>query len=690
METMSFTPTDQPAVVVAQASGSGKTKLAFSVGMYAIPTIVIRVAGFGLTSSWLAVALVLNQSKMFLGEKWCFEWEEPLMAVALLVSVEWSTLVVRSVREAIDRRYCTPANFRRALLVANRNGVADVACEQLVNVRLREVLSLLSGGSGPTNVSKYLLDMASAWEDEAKAWDDESDGTLHVSIDEVQGLNGASLGVFRRSGGGAADLLHGVVAGMCYIRALFRSRSNAVSAAPTRAWVFSVCGTDPDLEHILETNVSPLKAMGKTGFAVSPSTFVTLDNMVEESLALHFPTLQLGGEDLSLLAQLSGRPRFFFEFFWCALVRLLRTGTPVREALVPALRTGIAKATRKLEDLWSKWISVNGSRTVGVTRRVLFGGKDFEADDALKRAMRHGLLVLHDDGQASGARAARTVTWSNPVSEPLVMAALSRTLSKRHLWTTLAYELAKQASSSSAEAGLVWEQALAGKLLAVGTDGKTLAEFGEEFPVEGFVMPELAKRVRIKVARLASGQEVGWRAIESDESAVLVDVAAVNMSPFCGADAVVVGRDELDGGLCVVSIQLKTGKHANFLSALLSTDPRRQCEPVRDRRERTRSTGKALCRVRATHHAFLDRAHFAKTIRVVAHGGGFDSALVGRVNMYNSTSGDSPILLFAAMQDHCTMFAQTLRERGAMMDDHSAASEWHLRRDSVADSDSEA
>jgi hypothetical protein len=52
--------TDQAAVVVAQASGSGKTKLAFSVGMYAIPTIVIRVAvTVALTGSWQAFSDLL-------------------------------------------------------------------------------------------------------------------------------------------------------------------------------------------------------------------------------------------------------------------------------------------------------------------------------------------------------------------------------------------------------------------------------------------------------------------------------------------------------------------------------------------------------------------------------------------------------------------------------------------------------
>ena len=61
-------PTIGPAVVAAQCSGSGKTKLAFSVSMECVPIVVTRVGvESGLTKTWAAVEALLGNETVTTG-----------------------------------------------------------------------------------------------------------------------------------------------------------------------------------------------------------------------------------------------------------------------------------------------------------------------------------------------------------------------------------------------------------------------------------------------------------------------------------------------------------------------------------------------------------------------------------------------------------------------------------------------
>jgi hypothetical protein len=573
-------------------------------------------------------------------------------------------------------------------------------------------------------VEEEVRGLAAQWKTEASAW--EESGNLHISIDEAQCLFGRTSGVFIRSGGAPADLMHGVGKGMQHIRRILldasssSSRSAAAStSSPSCPWVFSMCGTDPDLDNRL-AEVSPTGTMVNGRFvsakSISPTTYVTLNDMLD--LSLHEYLVDGGGvvpDDFRLLSELSGRPRWFFEIFWTYFVRKLRTGaTLTKDALRAALEEAAEHGAERMSDIWKHWMRAERDRetTVGVIRRVLFATEGDTPAGALLDAMRQGLLVLAEEAPqsngcalgtapaAASVRSARGRTTTTaaaalaplshfrermlPRTEPLVMTSLSRLIGQGTIWRTLATTLSEASSHSAGEAGQICEQVTAGVLLGTGaTDaGVTLGVACQNLAVPGYVVPASVEHLNLCVTSLVSGAATGIQALADVNGALRREVAVVNIANQCGADAAAVFADNatMPPQPWLALVQDKTGKEAKFLNALLTTDPWRQYEPTADRARESHSISPFCRRLRAAHHAFLGSAQIAGTLRIIMHGGGFAPSLVARVNRFNTNHPTCPIVLLSLTDtERYAEFAQTMRALGAMADDGSSEEQWRLR-----------
>jgi hypothetical protein len=238
----------------------------------------------------------------------------------------------------------------------------------------------------------------------------------------------------------------------------------------------------------------------------------------------------------------------------------------------------------------------------------------------------------------------------------------------------------------------VCEQVVAGVVLSTGgvPDGRTLAELCAVLSVDGFVVPPSIQGLRLRVTRLVSGATLGVAALTVEDGSLRMDEAAVNILPSCGADSATVLQDD-DGGHWLALMQMKTGKGAKFLDALVTTDPWRQFEPKEDRAKQSHSPSSFCHLLRAAHHDFLRAADHVGVLRVVVHGGGFAPSLVRRVNDYNRAHPRSPIVLFGLTDTTRFRFlGATFRSLGAMADDGSPEKSWNLRSPRAADADAPA
>jgi hypothetical protein len=276
-------------------------------------------------------------------------------------------------------------------------------------------------------------------------------------------------------------------------------------------------------------------------------------------------------------------------------------------------------------------------------------------------------------------------------AEPLVTRSLALALSDESRWQSLASALSRAASRSVGEAGQVCEQVNAGEILSTGNAVVTLETLCKTLLVPGFTVPQAIKSLRLCVTHLVSGEATGMQALAKSDGAWNTRVAVVNIANASGADAAAIFWDERTSRLWLALFQAKTGTSAKFLDALLTTDPWRQYEPVADRACASHSSSSHCRNLRASHHAFLREAAAFGVLRVVLHGGGFAPELVQRVNAYNASHPDSPIILFALTNpDRYASLAVTMEALGVMADDHSSEDQWDLRRPATEEDDEAA
>jgi hypothetical protein len=331
--------------VAAQASGSGKTKLAFMVGLDAMPTVIIRIGDVKpLLPPWIALD---NDVRL-----WVADPSVPievkrgrmrLMLEALVYAyIEWTILVVEAFVRRVpqqefsgfpgtDRR----ASLRQVVLLANRNRAGDDGVAFLVESRLAG-LSLLSDASSLSRVQAaimaYQANLRKRWNAVAIAAVGEPE-TLHVNFDEAQALLGRWTGLFVSRA--ADNNVVAVSAMQSETEGIERARTESDArrardglyglleiASTMHGYHVSMCGTHPDLIDRVVA-YSRLNREDSELPVVPVTTCITTEDM-RASLMTHLRGLGPMPDLDSVTADLRGRPVFFFRYGWENIVKALK------------------------------------------------------------------------------------------------------------------------------------------------------------------------------------------------------------------------------------------------------------------------------------------------------------------------------------------------------------------------------
>jgi hypothetical protein len=221
-------------VVVPQASGMGKTKLAVSLGLAKVPTVIIRVAAHekaGLTPPWVAF-------------KGTGSHKLSALYATLLSNVDWSITVLENLHGLLPSGLRAGEKLvlrRRALVLANRNGVADTQVASLAKQYMLQCDVILLDDR--LLWEAWAAKLAMRWKEDCTRWgivDGSEDAFLHVCVDEAQALLGVHHGTFPSTRSMPPnDAFHQLVGVLNEL-------------ADTHGWLVSACGTHPNLVNIVE------------------------------------------------------------------------------------------------------------------------------------------------------------------------------------------------------------------------------------------------------------------------------------------------------------------------------------------------------------------------------------------------------------------------------------------------------
>jgi hypothetical protein len=350
-------------VAVAQASGSGKTRLSYALGQEKAFVVIVRIAMHRtekLSAPWSQWVTSVSKAQMK------FHTADGRTAAAfgmsslrLLVAsyVEWVALVLTEIRE--KRRNITVAQLREACLRALRNGSGDSAVLALFSFRMTQFFP----DGAPINDS-HEEDVKSHTQDVNRLLrnvigDAE---TVVISFDEVQQLlfelrdcfyplaewsNSAlsSDGLQRQS----RSAYHALVALMPWLM-------------DNLGWRQSMCGS---YFQISEEAVSKLSPIAKRVAPLYHTSRIEVADM-ERVLCtfFHFRSADFCRGDVvrSCLDYFRGRPKFFFGHTWSCIWRRIcmldnadtDISDLVRDALMEARVTLSRERERDVNQLWTQ------------------------------------------------------------------------------------------------------------------------------------------------------------------------------------------------------------------------------------------------------------------------------------------------------------------------------------------------
>lgn len=350
-------------VAVAQASGSGKTRLSYAVGQKKALVIVIRIAmqkSEALAEPWQKWHDVVKQLPLRIGSSGSPEQVASfgMTCLRLLVVsyVEW----VAKVLHAISTRGCSSETFREAALRSLRNGSGDAGVLALFSDRMSQFFP-----DGYTTTK--IRDMDAAREAVKKHAADVNkflrgvvgpEEAVVISYDEVQFLFDVLRDVFyplnewngsQISGAPTRSAFHALIASM-------------PSFLDGVGWYQTMCGT---YFKISAEAVSKLSPIAHRVQALYHASVITVDDMRRslEAFFLFKPGFFERAEIQSCLSFLRGRPKFFFGHAWTIHIwKELSARTSDAESIDQLVLRALQRAVEDLKqertnDLRILWVS---------------------------------------------------------------------------------------------------------------------------------------------------------------------------------------------------------------------------------------------------------------------------------------------------------------------------------------------
>jgi hypothetical protein len=611
-------------LVVAQASGSGKTKLAYAEVQRpdGVPTVLVRVTvGEGFAKPWKELVKVLEEIMKLENES--VQVKDRMSRDQVMLLLGCYVLWARAMAKALDRAAAAKPLSNRdkavALVLAVRNGSGDNAVLALYLAGSRDPSALLLADpcSGATALAKEL-------------------GCTDVSlfIDEAQFCKGKLEGYFRK------------VAAPAEPTDLFHALASAGGTIASTARVV-LCGTHPHMYQLVR-EVSGAQG-GPEAFSVS--THITSDAMVDS--LVHY--LHVSKDDLTAdkvlmkdLKRLEGRAAHFFGKGWekiqgelekaasetktvDCVKQVLTEVVKTREAdMANVVRTFVAKAPTDVKDEVLDAVLWEG----GVLAKTAGGWPD--------AFVVSGLAVVQQDAVA--------ISFAN---EPTLHHALTKELAQPEPLKTGKGFGAFLRSVVRSNKGLGWEKTFALYALARGFERHaTLTDVLGQVAVS---LPWGLNEAQVLFRRIASAKYDLFSCLFDADGTPLDDVIAVNFNIFAGPDAAFftkVGEQQH----VLVLVQNKNVETGTVVKAVKSVTLGRIGEQVKEGNEldeRTETTRRARANVaelraksQAARHAF-DNA-----IRVIAHPFGFDERAIRRINEFNERYPAEPILLVTKHPDN--------------------------------------
>lgn len=639
---------DKCILAVAQASGSGKTKLAFSTGMKHALVIVIRVAKRGDTFSEPFRYLIHNCLEPLAAlRKSLPEAEQPRVHDAAVdfvrvlegAYVEWVRLQLAALKDA--RPDVTNEDMRLTALRCVRNGKGDAGVLAVLEHALKSTLSasMLTAASGQTAMI--------AEHNAVEEWLSEIHGKLRkilpgvpimVSFDEVAATLGKVEGAFASLSSRTFD------------RDLFCGVTCAMKSMDV--WVQSMCGTYFDIiEKAGVDNLSPLRGQ--------VTSFTTLPLFTEEMMMASLETyLDLGDmhtETLrKILREIRGRPIHFFNTFWSNVVARLTFSQGVMwspDQLQAVLEESAREAVKRAQDSFRNILRELWTPIVSGESNVLLADLCIGLYLAVK--MRSGKLELL--GHESDTLMKRGILNIEPrakvadlSAEPALVVALERLGDDKvkensdGIFNLISRSF--RATNSVHLKGSGWEEVFALHLLkeVIRADGCASLEsvLKQLFP-PGFVYPCGLSGAKLSVKRAVSPvlATTPFHALFDEKGEVCVTQMLHEVDIMAGADLVFPiicqgGRVRL--GL----VQQKAQEKPRLLEMLRTSSVAWQYT--------TGTVANSQPKASRREFAELVRAHeraFSGSVRVLVSAGGFAAGVVELVNALNAHYPDDPILL---------------------------------------------
>jgi hypothetical protein len=538
-------------IAVTQASGSGKTKLAYAQGAATSIMVLIRVIEqsggrpgafetFGdLVEKWAAVRPLLAPADRRLVSI------SALAAFRLLVTcyVEWVTLVLgafstiyrREHPDALLSRDSSMAKaLREAALRCLRNGNGDKAVSTLYSALLQSAIDEVSFGTkdgASTTQAPVLVPTLNLAPITARTV--HVDALLHrllwpgasvvVWYDEAQALLDTPA-VFMREGDYSnqrnnaepCDIFYGLTALM-------------PSLLDKHQWLQVVCG--PWLELSDRIRLAEFSCIRERVTTVHHAARITIDDMLSSLRRIFGPSVVLPDETMMQLARFCGRPKWFFDNFWPAMWLELRSGwdnssidacAALPSLVAAAARRALFDAEAVAKRVLGKCLEQREEIADGSSPSIaslckelyiaikLYGGRaTLSRDDVASKAIRMGVLAL-DPMLLPGGCAVRLS------DEPLIANAIENAgdyLVRKSLGTDPVYQRLTACLRSGAAMfshidnvkgpSLVLFTWHVLRTVLVSRGSATLADVLEPFSMPGYPLPDVAD-ARVTAKRACS------------------------------------------------------------------------------------------------------------------------------------------------------------------------------------------
>jgi hypothetical protein len=410
-----------PVLAVVQASGSGKTRLAYKAGEHGWFVVLIRLwkqqAGC-LTAAWKAFAELAREWALMrtkLGpedQKAVSQYALEAMRLVVACYVEWAVAVV----EAVDRRLPRNADIdvraqqlREAAMRSLRNGRGDDAVGRLYRERLTGLRSrALLGGTAVDAIDRPgVLALCTRLKERLRAVLGANARTL-VWYDEIHALFDTPKVFMALSASQGSPPESEAQNCFCGATAMMASLSNDFK------WRQAMCGTWLDIWT--QARVPALSPFHGRVVPVFHASRIGVDDMIEV-LQTYFSFEDSTVAQLhSLLDAVRGRPTFFFDEvftrFWTRLDgRWGKKGSEMdagawHEYAIDTVKLGTSAArTACLAIFREHWtvrpvVLPDGRSTrslcaeLYVAARMNGGNVCVTSDDTIALALRYGLLAL--------------------------------------------------------------------------------------------------------------------------------------------------------------------------------------------------------------------------------------------------------------------------------------------------------